>query len=56
MVSCSFAVLGFVQMIEPPVELIGTVKRVVMMRMFGIRKLWRKHENYLQYIDRLFEY
>lgn len=49
MVSCSFAVLGFVQMIEPPVELIGTVKRVVMMGiMFGIRKLWRKHDNYVQ--------
>lgn len=48
MVSCSVAVLGFVQMIEPPVELIGTVNRVVMMRMFGIRKLWRKRDNYLR--------
>ena len=43
MVSCSFAVLGFVQTIEPPVELIGTVKRVVMMGIFGVWKLLRKH-------------
>lgn len=42
MVSCSFAVLGFVQMIEPPVELIGTVKRVMMVEMFGIKKVVEK--------------
>lgn len=51
MVSCSFAVLGFVQVIEPPVELIGKVKRVVMMGMLGVRKL-RKHDTLFKY-DRL---
>lgn len=44
MFSCSFAALGFVQMIEPPVDVIGTVNRAAMIKSGSKGSLsWRNH-------------